>query len=540
MTAFFVKPGPRNTPEFQRIVNLPQRPAVEIGTAIADVLTDILKTPTGSMVLRPLQALALAEAHDFNGVFVALPVGQGKTIVTYLLPTIMNAKRAVLLVPGALLSKTEHDFKTLSKHWRKHDHYSVVSYEYISTHPEFLRVIQPDLIIADEAHKLKNPKAACTKRVLKYWREKGDVRFVPLSGTLASRSFFDYWHLLVMTLKPGHMTLPYDWKEAELWASALDVKPTKRAALGALRHFGSDLEKARQGYGTFLKNVPGIIAADTTDIAASLIISVDKVTDYHINSNYGKLLKKWELPNGEEICTAPEFYRHARELACGFYYLWKTQPPEYWRMARLNYGRFIRKMLLHSREFEAPSQVDREYSTAYEVKTWKEIEKDFIPETEPVWFSNSVLNEAVSKVGKSGLLWYQHKAVGSRLALDYRIPTFGSKGLNILDGSNIYDCESDIVAVSVKALGEGFNLQKWNRNVIISAPANGRVWEQMLGRTHRSGQEADEITVSYLSALPFRDEDLRKAIDDAKYIASTTAQQQKLTIADIIGLTMEF
>ena len=121
MRSVFTKPtppGPRDTKDFKRILELPQRDAESTGAAIAGPLTEMLKKPNGEMILRSLQALALAEASDFKGALLLLPVGHGKTLVSYLLPTVLKAQKPLLLVPGKLKQKTQKEFKELSKHWK--------------------------------------------------------------------------------------------------------------------------------------------------------------------------------------------------------------------------------------------------------------------------------------------------------------------------------------------------------------------------------------------------------------------------------------
>lgn len=39
----------------------------------------MLKTPRGTMRLRPIQAIALAEIGMYGGLFGPIPVGEGKT-----------------------------------------------------------------------------------------------------------------------------------------------------------------------------------------------------------------------------------------------------------------------------------------------------------------------------------------------------------------------------------------------------------------------------------------------------------------------------
>ena len=68
------------TEEFRRIQNLPRRvwtPAE--AEKLADDMTQVLKTPKGTMRLRPIQAVALAELAMYGGLLGPIPVGEGKT-----------------------------------------------------------------------------------------------------------------------------------------------------------------------------------------------------------------------------------------------------------------------------------------------------------------------------------------------------------------------------------------------------------------------------------------------------------------------------
>jgi hypothetical protein len=51
---------------------------------------------------------------------------------------------------------------------------------------------------------------------------------------------------------------------------------------------------------------------------------------------------------------------------------------------------------------------------------------------------------------------------------------------------------------SIASNAEGRNLQGWSNNLITSCPPNGSQIEQLLGRTHRDGQEADEVNVEVM------------------------------------------
>ena len=531
---FNLPPGPRETAEFKRIRRLPQRDAEATGESIRYALSDMLRAPGGTMTLRPLQALALAEAVDFGGTVILLPVGQGKTLVSYLLPTVLEAERPLLLVPGKLWHKTIHEFEALAKDWKAPKNLKILTYEKLSADADILDKVAPDLIIADESHKLKNPKATCTKRVWRYWG-KNRPKFVPMSGTLAKRSFFDWWHLQGMSLPSPLQPLPDDWRECQLWAQALDEKTRERVALGALEAFGGTIQQARTAYGKILKGTPGVIAADSVDVSASLTIEVSKWQIPKIDEQIRKLNGKWELPDGTEISEAADFWRHSRELANGFYYRWAEEPPAEWREKRRLFNARVREVLRHSRKYTAPAQVVEALREDGDriVLEWFAAKDSFQPKTEAVWFHEHLLR-SIACLSGSCLVWYEHKAVGEKLR-EQGLPTFGAQGKEITTGKHIYDYAGISAAVSVNAMCEGFNLQRWSKNIVLNCTPTGTVWEQLIGRTHRSGQEADNVEVELITTTDVQRKDFRQARRDAEYIQATTGQAQKLTVADIIG-----
>ena len=69
----------------------------------------------------------------------------------------------------------------------------------------------------------------------------------------------------------------------------------------------------------------------------------------------------------------------------------------------------------------------------------------------------------------------------------------------------------------------------------MEPPSSGQAWEQLLGRTHRPGQEADEVWVGvFQHTRPFR-KALQTARGDADYILRTLGGVQKLNLATFDG-----
>jgi len=57
--------------------------------------------------------------------------------------------------------------------------------------------------------------------------------------------------------------------------------------------------------------------------------------------------------------------------------------------------------------------------------------------------------------------------------------------------------------------------------------------EQLIGRTHRDGQEADEVSVDVLLGCAEHYEAFSRALDGARAAADTLGHDQKLLLADV-------
>lgn len=542
------------TKELERIVDLPRRCWEEEDVEmLQEEISDWLKTPTGQQQLRPVQAFALAELHDLNGLLGIILVGGGKTLITFLAPLVLEALRPVLIVPASLREKTEREFAVLAKHWVRHSDLEIVNYEKLSrvSGADYLEERQPDLLIADECHKLKNKDAAVTRRVVRYLDDHPDTIFCGLSGTVTQRSVMDYHHLLRWALGPEAMPLPAKASEAMLWARALDEKlrGMTRMSPGELKIFVNTKketvtrDEARVGYSRRLVETPGVVATKASDVDASIVGSVwHPVLSTEIEKALEHLKKEWETPGGE-VCQQPvDLWRHARELVCGFYYYWDPEPTDEWRQARTSWFKYVREQLQEQIPgLDSPLQVGNacargHLNSGHRYENWEKIKHTCKPKNLPRWIDDSVMQQVVERVNKEkakSIVWVEQVAVGRKLAALSGWKFFGEGGKDSA-GTPIEAIEGkETVIASIPANHQGRNLQAWHHNDIVSPPPNGRIVEQLCGRTHREGQEADEVYYRFMLGDEAIAAGLRQAIRDAHYIQQTTGTAQKLLLAGL-------
>lgn len=541
--------------EFERIKILPARSwTKEKLNEIRGFLDEYLKTPYGAMFLRPLQAQLLADACTYNGLIGAVGVGQGKTLVSFLLPVVLGSKKPLLFIPAALVNKTKHELSILKIHWKIPD-IEIWSYEKLSAKDgeETLLKLNPDLIIADECHKFKDFKAARTRKFLRFMRENTNTMFCGLSGTLTRKSILDFWHLSFLALRQ-YSPVPIREEDARMWAMVLDSETIQRKnstgaflsrpSPGRLLEFcdkdeilktNDKYNLARIGVNRRMACTPGFVISTKDTISCSLTIQYknidlpDKIQKY-----IQDMRSKFITPDGEELLCATDVWRHAKELQCGFYYRFDPPPPDIWLERRKVWRSFVRSVLLQEKPgLDSPLQVATSYKEHPKHLEWLEVRSMYDPEKhrKAVWIDDYLLNNATDWMHKyKGIVWVEHTAVGTRLQ---KISGYRYYGGGIDDSSDILIAaqKGDPIIASIKAHGTGKNLQNYNQSLVLSPPPSGDVWEQLIGRTHRYGQEADEVNFYIYNTCPEILECMGKARQDAQYIQYITGNEQKLLLA---------
>ncbi len=513
--------------ELRRVLLLPRRHEAPKGS-------ELLSLVLGTGTLRPIQAQALAELHICGGLLAPITVGAGKTLVSYLAPRMVEAKRPILLIPAKLREKTRRDFAELRKVWQTTVEPRTLSYEALgrASHKDYLTGYEPDLIIADECHRLKNVRAAVTRRVGRYMKAQPETMFVALSGTLTKRSLMDFAHIAEWCLGTG-APLPLTRYDLEQWSQAIDEDnqwSDSRRAPGALLDLGHP--DVREGFRQRLVQTPGVVASTTSGVDASLQITKWKVgTPDPVLDALIHLDKYWETPNGEPLISAADVWRHARELSLGFWYRWQTPPPAEWLHYRRIWAAFARAILSHSRTLDSEAQVLWKHQDSREWLDWARVKYTYTPTTVVEWASEYYVEKALLwAYENAGIIWVENRAIGHELE-SRGLPYYASMGQNA-KGQDIDDATGTIVA-SIAACSEGRNLQRYSKNLLLGCPTTGDRWEQLLGRTHREGQEADEVHVEVHLGCRQSTAGFAQAVSDAGYQKGVLGAPQKLLLADV-------
>lgn len=550
--------GVRRTAEFERIRALPRR-------VLGDVpdLSPVYSKGEGK--LWPIQSAALWDAEESGGLFAPIGVGHGKTLITLLLPDAMEAKRPLLFVPAQLRNHLLNPNPNLdgtlafyAARFRVRDDIRVMSHNELSLakNTDALEGMKPDLIIIDEAHAFRHRSASRTKRLLRYLKDHPECRMCALSGSMTDKTLLDYAHLIEHALKK-RSPVPYRWSEIIDWAAAIDVNVNQRMQPGVLLDLatgnavaryaaGEDdaerLQVVRGIYRDRLVESVGVVATEEGALGTSLIVSqIGDIAGYDdIEHALHNLRKTWII--GEEVLEdAMAFHRVARQLACGFYYKWDWpggQPDHEWLEARANWHREVRDFLKRRSApgMDSPLLLANAASAgrwkSEHWAAWAQVKDRPAPPVTPVWFSDALLADVRIQIEEWGeeplIVWYEHDAVGKRLA---------ELGLTVFGAGNVKPQESRerVIACSIRAHGTGKNLQHYSQNLLLYCPASGVTWEQLLGRTHRPGQEAGEVIARVYLHTDELETAFETAIKSAAYIQQTTGQKQKLLYATRIA-----
>ena len=461
-------------------------------------------------------------------------------------------------MPASLIEKTQRDRLAYGRHWRVPNTLRVFSYDLLGRvqAADALEEYQPDLIICDEVHRLKNRRAAVTRRVARYMYDRPYTIFCGLSGSVMDRSLKEFAHILRWALKLK-APVPTTNEELEEWAEALDhgLDPMARRKPGALLSLCSKEERsqyaehvaARHGFRRRLTETPGVVATvgEGESVGCSIYVrairhKVAAVTE----ENFAKLRGDgadnpgWLLPDGTPLVSAVDVWRHAQELALGLHYEWNPRPPDEWLEARKNWHRFVRETISRSRTFDSAlhvaNAVDSGELQTDTLERWRQIEPTFTPNVVPVWHDDSALKACAEWMKTPGLVWTEHHFFAERLSEMTGAPYYGAGGF-AADGQYIEAAAPGSSAIaSIDANREGKNLQGiWSRCAYVCPPSSATWIEQSIARLHRPGQMADEVQVDVFLGCRENFDAICKAIEAAQAVQDMTGKKQKILMADL-------
>lgn len=591
LKAFGLLPSVGTSEDLERILAIPRRPPLRDRTredAVVELMNRRLRRERTDACacaslgrpcitsLKPAQAWALYEAGITGGIVGVIGVGHGKTGLDILAPLVVpNCRVAIVLAPPGLRNQFWNDYLAWREHFRvpslvmdDGERASIVRGAPVLhfvpfsklSRPEstaLLESISPDTIIVDEAHRVKDPKAATTKRFMRYYAAHEETRLLCWSGTLTATSIKDYAHLTAFSLRWAS-PLPLDPSVVEEWSTALDPSESPAPA-GALMRLCAPGEGLEDGYRRRLIETRGVISTTSSPVDASINLFDRGVKVPRAVKELLDRLRSpgadggWTRPDGEELLDILEVKACARQLACGFYYRWKFPKgePEWlieeWFSKRKDYMREVRERLRRGTEhLDSPKLLEnaaRRFYAGYKGPlpvweslawpAWSEVAGKVYHEQDVVWVDDFLVNDAADWLAKhKGIVWYAYDAFAERVSKLSGAPKHGGGP----HAGPLIDAEKGkrSILASIKAHGTGRDgLQhKFRTQLVGNPPASGAEWEQLLGRLHRIGQAADEVDCHVYRHTEEYCDALDKALRKAKYIEGTLGTHQKLLAAN--------
>jgi len=572
--------------DFKRICALPMRELTEEQAERDNAaLTPLLTTPLGRKEGAHLvnkQGTALRELCEVGGAYCGLPVGDGKTLIFYLAPYVLEAERPLLIIPSGLREKTWNEFAGYERHWLRGKPMRIMGFNEFTQDEnlDLFEQLKPDFVGIDEADKLSNQEGSVTVRLAR-WKTKSGCKVLTGTGTGTRFSTQQFSHFLVWCLEEG-APWPLDPFESDTWAAALDEKPAKfargprgqRTRVGVLVDLAriervpdmTDRDIARAAFQKRLCSTPGVIISDSDSCDQPLSIELRCAPeDEELNERFDFFRNEEETPDGWELLETLDRYAHEEQLGQGLYFKIHPRPPLEYIEARRAVARFISTKIGGTRHyalpecercgtiakrasgvckqcgfkvsrrvpFDTPEAVKKAFRDHPIIVEWYDVqEPSFKIQSVPTWLSASVVHAAAKYARENVcLVWTKFEAVGEAIAKAAGLKYYGAGGLSADGGAIDRQTGERSAVLSIAANLRGRNLQMFNDNYVVGAPASARDREQLYGRTHRQKQKKPvrfvELVTSGLSRYSFD-----MARKEAHFVKQTQGQTQKLLRAE--------
>jgi hypothetical protein len=347
----------------------------------------------------------------------------------------------------------------------------------------------------------------------------------------------------------------------------------------------------RAAYRLRLTSAPGVVASGDSDIGVSLVMSNLAVQNYETHPEWPKLKELIDnvnnlylTPNGDEIKHAIHTWRWHFELSAGFYNerVWPTvdalakrrnctieaagdmlDAGQAFHEADQKYSRVLRPFLQdyskpgldtpmlvagdmakHGGK-NVPSDIYRAWKLCKEIEVGEARQGREVLERDKraVRVCDYKVAHAIRWAqdpdfrppDRGAILWYWNQELGQWLyeqAIAAGLDALHLDAGPVSDKLLLEDSTYEKVCIcSIPAHGTGKNLQRFQHQIVVQFPRSAKDAEQMIGRTHRNGQEADNLDVWRCDTSEFDQMNFAACLNDALYIQQTTSSRQKIVYA---------
>lgn len=334
---------------------------------------------------------------------------------------------------------------------------------------------------------------------------------------------------------------------------------------------GTTKRAARRAYKLRLRSAPGIVPMSKDDLGTGLRLENLDVPEpgKALQALIDELDRSWTTPDGDVLTYGIEKHQVMSQLTAGFYlkHTWPERHPKVRQAikaheAKQEYLRALRPFfasaLARKNNLDTPLQAGKYWSEhgplrkaegLYELwAEWKELQEEDLPERDVslVMVDDYKIELAwrwAKKHGKpGGIIWVEHTLFGNEVVR--QLAKAGVKGLVRKEEGDDWlqnDGSEEMICVAGRrAHGTGKNLQHHRNQLLVQwcRPANH--FEQLMGRCHRPGQEADELTVHTVNVTDHDHMTVAATLLDTVYDQQTMGGNRKLLLAKWDPLPVDY
>lgn len=445
-----------------------------------------------------------------------------------------------------------------------------------------LEAIDADYVIADEAHTISGEARTGRNAAFWAWCKEQDPYGVVMSGTMSKTNPRDSYRLARWILR-DKAPVPRTFVDMEKWSEVLrsdseekgkiprkKLKEFRRLVQWARRRFpdrmvdlSASARTVRMAYQLRFNSAPGVVSsAGQAPLGVGLEIVNFPAKDMgrELRDLLNDLDVNWLTPDGILLTYAVEKLEVFRQLTCGFYlkHYWDMKKPRIEEAiaaheARLEYRAELRNFLKSTRakhmRLYIPSAVGKYHETHGAIKNWrnlydlwlrwKELQVEGLPKQSVKFVKiddykvKAIVQWAKAHKKRGGVIWVHHhgfaKWIHDELVKADIKPVIKSSGdsWDLGDGS-----EGRIVVASEGAFYQGQNLQHYQAQIIAQWLRTSTRMEQLLGRLHREGQQAESVQTCTLLHTEFDHMQVYATILDTCYVKQIQGGEPKLLVAD--------
>lgn len=444
----------------------------------------------------------VTEVDAPQGVISLTGVGSGKLLQSVLIGPVLKKKNVLLIVPLKSLEDTKREiirWTTAIPEIAKQNLQVVASNELsLQKTKDVLFHFNPSIIVIDEAQDFKDIDAARTKRLLKYLVNNLSCRLFVLSATLITPNVKDYFHLVYFVCR-DNSPLSYYTETVDAYQALYDNELERGNVLqtyifNTLNRFPGKTARDKLSYRLY--QTKNIVSSKEQSTNVDLILTEFSYDSPLINAAIAKLAEDWQDPSGRLLVNIVEKTVVEDFLNVGLYPTYEYSLASEQKTKFFELRRECEKILRTNIKYLRTVDSVRELKMLAAEKVIKEKDIRIMSEYEDAKKEYSVkvtiveldVVPLINRLKKfmqdfdNCIFWVQHIEVGKMLSRYLGIPFLNGK-------KREPDERQRHIILSVKAYYAGKNLQAWNVNVLVEYTSNALIIEQLIGRTHRQGQQ---------------------------------------------------